>query len=251
MEHLKSNENPQSVADAMNRLHNLASEHPDPEKDKIAKKLLEQWEKAQEEGNSDEVIRLIGEIEKLYDGTPEGSEKTSDKKDEVLPPAPAKKERKKASRELKENGITIVGPLKGTFDAKEFFRDDNPKVKLYIYDNRVLAMSEKVSGMPESAVSSFDLAKPMNDTEIRAHLPKNHIFTIDDLWMIADLIENKSGALRKNDKNDKANLFYVQAGTSVLVVVVLWEGSEWGVGDWALDGRGQWDDGFRVFSRNG
>jgi len=69
MEHLKSNENPQSAADAMNRLHNLASEHPDPEKDKIVEKLLEQWEKAQEEGNSDEVIRLIGEIEKLYDGT--------------------------------------------------------------------------------------------------------------------------------------------------------------------------------------
>jgi hypothetical protein len=81
MEHLKSNENPQSVADTMNRLHNLASEHPDPEKDKIVEKLLEQWEKAQEEGNSDEVIRLIGEIDKLYDGTP-GKEE---------PPAPVDK----------------------------------------------------------------------------------------------------------------------------------------------------------------
>jgi hypothetical protein len=36
--------------------------------------LLKQWEKAQEEGNSDEVIRLIGEIDKLYDGTSEKEE---------------------------------------------------------------------------------------------------------------------------------------------------------------------------------
>jgi len=78
MEQPKSNKNLQSADDAMNRLHNLASEHPDPEKDKIAEKLLEQFKTAQEEGNSDEVTRLIGEIDNLYDGTPKESEKTPD-----------------------------------------------------------------------------------------------------------------------------------------------------------------------------
>jgi len=69
MEHPNSNKQSESADDTMNRLHNLASKHPDPEKDEIVEKLLEQWEKAQEEGNPDEVIRLIGEIDRLYDGT--------------------------------------------------------------------------------------------------------------------------------------------------------------------------------------
>jgi hypothetical protein len=247
MEQPKSNENPQSADDAMNRLHNLASEHPDPEKDEIAKKLLEQWEKAREEGNSDEVIRLIGEIETLYDGTPKESEKTPDghvevPKTEELSP--------KASRELKENGTVVVGPLKGTFDPKEFFNVMNWKTRLISrdgFESEVLAKSKKVSSVPESAVSSFDLVKPMNDTEIRANLPDNHVFSVDDLWMIADIIENKSDALC----TISGNLFYMQADASVCVVKMFWCGPGWSLDAQKADDRVWWGSKFRVFSRNG
>ncbi|MFA5831769.1 MAG: hypothetical protein WC878_08155, partial [Candidatus Paceibacterota bacterium] len=65
------------------------------------------------------------------------------------------------------------------------------------------------------------------------------------LWMIADLI--------KSDKllnNGYANLFYVEASASVLVVCVGRSGSGWYVYVWELDGNGQWSGGDRVFSRN-
>jgi len=72
MEHLKSNENPQSVVDAMNRLHNLASEHPDPEKDKIANRLTDEMLEAKEAENWDKVDKLMEELVGLYEnGTTE------------------------------------------------------------------------------------------------------------------------------------------------------------------------------------
>jgi hypothetical protein len=81
MEQINANKQQDSFADMTERLHNLASKHPDPEKDKIVEKLLEQFKTAQEEGNSDEVIRLIGEIEKLYESKQKESEKTFEGKD--------------------------------------------------------------------------------------------------------------------------------------------------------------------------
>jgi len=247
MEQPKPNENPQSAADAMTRLHNLASKNQDPEKDKIAKKLLEQWEKAQEEGNSDEVIRLIGEIDKLYDGTLGKEEEKEKMPDEHAESPKTEKLSPNTSRELKENGTVIVGPLTKTFDPKRFFRQDNPKAKLVIYDgfkDEILAISKKVSQRPEAAISSFDLPMGMHDTEIRANLPKNHVFAIDDLWMIADLFEN--GELTNGN-----NLFYMQTGASILLVRIEWGTHKWHVNTWEVDGLGRWCVESRVFSRNG
>lgn len=150
---------------------------------------------------------------------------------------------------LKPNGNIVVGPLTKTFVSKDFFRDDNPAVKLCIYEsfkNRVLSSAGKTSKQPATMCVSYDLAKPMYDREICAELPENHIFAIDDLWMIADLIKND-----KFLKNGYANLFYVQVGASVLVVSVDWDGSGWGVHGWGFDEGGQWGGGRRVFSRNG
>lgn len=142
-----------------------------------------------------------------------------------------------------------VGPLTKTFDPKEFFRNENKSVALYIWDgfkNHVLAHVSKVSKQPIVSLSSYELTKPMYDSEIRAELPTNHVFVIDDLWMIAELIKND-----KLLKNGYANLFYVQVGARVIVVLVNWDGSGWDVIDWDLDERGRWFDGIRVFSRNG
>jgi hypothetical protein len=248
MEQPKSNENLQSADDAMNRLHNLASEHPDPEKDKIAKKLLEQFKTAQEEGNSDEVIRLIGEIDRLYDGTPKESEKTSGKKDEALV------EQKQDTKEhdgLKENGTIIVGPLAGTFDPDEFFSDKNKKMFIGGYfKNLVLNPSDIVSEQPPTAIASFTLVKEMSDSEIRAELPKNHVFALGDLWMIADLIKKANGKSGGMLADGKVNLFYVQGSTRILVLSVYRDGSVWTVGVWEFVGSGRWDDPARVFSRN-
>lgn len=156
---------------------------------------------------------------------------------------------------LKLNGECTVGQLAETFVAKNFFRNDNSAVRLYIWDsfkNRVLSSTRKVSKQPTATLVSYDLTKEMNDLEIRAELPENHVFAIDDLWMIADLISHQpkgeSGALLNNGC---ANLFYVQVGALVLVVRVRWDGSEWCVHAWSLGGRGRWNDGPRVFSRNG
>ena len=252
MEQPKPNEQSESAADAMNRLHNLASEHPDPEKDKIVEKLLEQWEKAQEEGNSDEVIRLIGEIDKLYEGTPKDSEKTPD--EHIEAPAEQKQDTKEHDG-LKENGTVIVGPLKGTFDAKEFFREWNKNVKIYIGDgfkNSVLKSAGNVSEQPPATIASFTLVKEMDDSEIRDELPENHVFALDDLWMIANIIKKQANGESGDLLADgNANIFYVQKDASVLVVQVLRDGSEWLVDGWRLDGGVRWYAGSRVFSRNG
>jgi len=249
MEQPKPNKQSESAADTMTRLHNLASEHPDPEKDKIAKKLLEQWEKAQAEGNSDEVIRLIGEIDKLYDGTPEGSEKTSDKKDGVS----AEQTQDAKERDgLKENGTVVVGPLAETFVPDEFFSDKNKKMFIGGYfKNLVLNPSDIVSEQPPTTITSFTLAKEMDDAEIRAELPKNHVFALGDLWMIADLIKKANGKSGGLLADGKINLFYVQGSTHILVLRVYWGGSKWTVGVWEFVGSGRWDDPARVFSRNG
>jgi hypothetical protein len=142
-----------------------------------------------------------------------------------------------------------VGPLTKTFDSKEFFRNENKIVRLYIWDgfkDRVLAHAGKVSKQPATDLVSYDLVKPMHDSEIRDELPTNHLFAVDDLWMIAELIKN--GKLLKNGCT---NLFYVQVSALVLVVRVRWDGSGWNVSAWNLGGHGQWNDGSRVFSRNG
>jgi hypothetical protein len=268
MEHPNPNKQSESAADAMNRLHNLASEHPDPEKDEIAKKLLEQWEKAQEEGNSDEVIRLIGEIEKLYDGTP-GKEETKKKKKEtpegkvtffsqsggMAASLPEQNPNPNASRELKENGAVIVGPLKGTFISEKFFNDKNKNVKICIegdFENSVLKSAGSVSEQPPTAIISFTLAKAIDDSKIRSNLPKNHVFDIGDLWMIADLIKKQpNGESGDLLADGNANLFYVQVGASVPVVCVYMDGSVWHILAWVLGCDARWDDGSRVFSRHG
>ncbi|MCX6739520.1 MAG: hypothetical protein NT098_05770, partial [Candidatus Parcubacteria bacterium] len=125
---------------------------------------------------------------------------------------------------LKPIGEHVVGPLAKTFVSKSFFRDDNPDVKLYIwggFKNRILPSTGKVSKQPAATIVSFDLTKPMYDREIRAELPENHVFAIEDLWIIADIIsrqpKGESGTLLNNGY---ANLFYVQAGASVFVVYV-------------------------------
>jgi hypothetical protein len=72
MEQPKSNENIQSVADTLDRLHNLASEHPDPEKDKIANRLTDEMLEAKEAENWDKVDKLMEELVGLYEnGTTE------------------------------------------------------------------------------------------------------------------------------------------------------------------------------------
>ena len=259
MEQPKSNENSLST-DLMDQLHNLTNGSPiDPEKEKRG---LELAAKIMAEKDAEKSLALMRELKNLFDPNrkeekePASAEATAgketlDKKDEALAPAPEQKRNPNASHELKENGTFTVGPLVGTFDAKQFFRDDNPKVKLSIFggfEGNVCAMSEKVSGGMETQISSHDLPKPMNDTEIRAKLPENHVFGIDELWMIADIIEHKSAVLRSGSKY---NLFYVQVDASVLGVDVYWRGSGWGVNAWVLDGYVQWNEGDRVFSRNG
>ncbi|MFA5831716.1 MAG: hypothetical protein WC878_07885 [Candidatus Paceibacterota bacterium] len=165
---------------------------------------------------------------------------------EEVKPEPA--EKAPDTENLESNGIVIVGPLEEEFDPK-FFSDDNKRAKLHVWDsfkNNIAASARNVSEQPSTALSSYTLTKAMNDSEIRAELPKNHVFSQDDLWMIADLI--------KSDKllnNGYANLFYVEAGASVLVVYVGRHGSDWYVSDWGLGEGGQWGDGDRAFSRNG
>jgi len=148
----------------------------------------------------------------------------------------------------------MIGPLSNVFSS-EFFSEDNPDVKLYIQDKfkeRILAVAKKVSKKPAVSLVSRDLTKPMSDSEICAEIPSNHLFSIDDLWMVAELISRQSngesGALLLNGF---ANLFYFQVGASIIVVHVSCGGSGWSVSDWDLDEYGQWYDGDRVFSRNG
>jgi hypothetical protein len=250
MEQPKPNEQSESAADTMNRLHNLASEHPDPEKDEIAKKLLEQWEKAQEEGNSDEVIRLIGEIDKLYDGTPKDSEKTPNEHVE------AQAEQTQDAKEhdgLKENGTVVVGPLSGEFDPNNFFRNYNKSAKLNIRDNfnKNIQCRKVREEQPRSTISFYTLKKAMGDSEIWFKLPAGSYFSLDDYWIIAELLNKQPNGESGELLNDaQANIFYVQVGANICVVGVYWTGSCWSIEGWNL-GEHIEDIGCRIFSRRG
>jgi hypothetical protein len=149
-----------------------------------------------------------------------------------------------------------VGPLTKIFKPKEFFRDDNADVKLYVWDNfkdRILASTGNVSKKPAVEIVSRDITKAMNDSEICAELAENYVFRLDDLWIIAELLrcqpKGKNGALLNNGY---ANLFYIQVAPAlVLVFCMYWGGSTWDVDAWGLDEYGRWGGGPRVFSRNG
>ena len=169
---------------------------------------------------------------------------------------PASEETKMPDTEnMESNGNCTVGPLEGEFDLKEFFSDDNKNVELDVWDSfkkKIAGASRKVSEQPPASLSSYTLNKAMLDSEIRAELPKNHVFALDDIWMIADLLKKQPiGGRGELLNNGKANLFYVQAGALVLGVFVYWDGSAWLVRAWELDESGQWSDGCHAFSRNG
>ena len=121
-----------------------------------------------------------------------------------------------------------------------------------VFKGKIAGTARKVNEQPPASLFSYTINKAMIDSEIRAELPKNHVFTQDDLWMIADLIKKQSNGESGELLNDgKVNLFYVQAGALVLVVDVHWNGSARDVGDWELGEPGRWHGGPRVFSRNG
>jgi hypothetical protein len=169
MEHLKSNEKEQSAADAMTRLHNLASEHPDPEKDKIAKKLLEQWEKAQEEGNSDEVIRLIGEIDKLYEPKAEKEETEKETPDEYIETSGTSLEQKlnlkeqyEKQKEILENtGIlkTLKSGEKGIvgIGKKEYPFPGYEEIKKRVNANKEMLETKSAQGFTKLLITPFAL----------------------------------------------------------------------------------------------
>jgi hypothetical protein len=141
-----------------------------------------------------------------------------------------------------------VGPLAKSFVPKDYFRDDNREVELYVYDSfetLILPSTGKVSKQPAATLASYDFTETMYNYEIRAELPKNHVFAIADLWMIDDLIKND-----KLLKNSWANLFYFQVDASVLVVSVRRFGPAWRVRGWSLGEHALWGGGLRVFSRN-
>lgn len=153
-------------------------------------------------------------------------------------------------KNLESNGTTTVGPLEGEFDPKKFLNTAGLSV-LTSFKN-IVRLARKVREQPSADISSFTLKKSMNDAEIRAELPKNHVFSQDDLWMIADLIKKQSnGKGEKLLNNSGANLFYVQAGALVFVVYLHRDGSGWYFSGWELGENAQWHKGYWVFSRNG
>ncbi|MFA5831517.1 MAG: hypothetical protein WC878_06840 [Candidatus Paceibacterota bacterium] len=170
-------------------------------------------------------------------------------------PAMAGKEEKAPDTEnLESNGIVIVGPLEGEFDPK-FFSDSNKSARLSVWGSfisKIPKSARNVSEQPSAVIASYTLKKGMMDSEIRAELPKNHVFAEDDLWMIADLIKKQpNGESGELLANGSSNFFYFQADASVLVVNMHWNGSEWYVLDLALGDGGQWFKGSQAFSRNG
>ena len=108
---------------------------------------------------------------------------------------PASEETKMPDTEnMKSNGPVTVGPLEGEFDPNEFFSNDNKSVKLKVFDgfkSNIAGSARNVSEQPPASLSSYTLKKKMSDSKIRAELPKNHVFALDDIWMIADLLKKQ------------------------------------------------------------
>lgn len=151
--------------------------------------------------------------------------------------------KEKSILETKEKSISIE--VKKNFDPKKFFVN---RKGLYIWSSfteRIVSKAESTKKGFKFSVDSFDLVKNAIDKKIESALAENHLWDESDVAVIvAELIEKQSNGQEGTLLNNGyANLFY----TGAFVVVVGWDGGEWGVGAWDR-GDGGWGAGRRVFS---
>lgn len=109
----------------------------------------------------------------------------------------------------------------------------------------------------EATLGYADLVEPANDAEIGGELPKSHVFTDVNVFLVrlAALIEaqwmNEDKGPLLNTKY-RANIFYVKIGKTVFAVDVNWYGDS---GTWfcfAYEPNSiRWNAGYRAFSATG
>jgi len=149
---------------------------------------------------------------------------------------------------------TITLPAsKKRFNPDEYYQT---REGLYVWEgfrNRIVPATSPIEQVPGMEIFSFDLDKSMNDAEIRAKLPKNHVFENASIFcaylggMIDRQPKGKEGDLLSNGY---ANIFYVRGLNSELFAVnVLWDAvnREWDVNADSLDDD-RWSAGIRAFS---
>jgi len=149
---------------------------------------------------------------------------------------------------------TITLPAsKKRFNPDEYYQTCDG---LYVWDDfsdRIIPATSPIRQVPEMEVRAFDLDKSMNDAEIRAKLPKGHVFEDASIFcahlggMIDRQPKGKEGDLLSNGY---ANIFYVRGkANEVFAVHVYWNAGhrEWLVYTNPLADYSR-DAGNRVFS---
>ena len=138
------------------------------------------------------------------------------------------------------------------FAAADYFKN---RAGLYVWDvfkRRVLAVASTVTTTPATKVTNFKLLKKTIDDGIRAELPEGHVFQGVNIFCshFAGMIDRQSGGKEGPLLNNGcANIFYVNVGDRVVVVIVGWNaGDQW----WGVDACGLrdivWNAGHCVFS---
>jgi len=140
----------------------------------------------------------------------------------------------------------------GNFNPQQFFRTRSGLCVWDDFKDLVLKFAKPVSGVVATTIRKHELVKPANDSQIRSGLPEGHVFQASELCghLAGMILRQPNGGAGQLLNNGYANLFYVQVGSEVVVVGVLWSAGyrRWSVFAFQLD-VSQWRAGRQVLSR--
>jgi len=144
--------------------------------------------------------------------------------------------------------------IKKQFNPNEFYKNREGLWVSNGFHERILPVASPVKSVAAKRVPMFDIIKQANDDEIRAQLPKNHVFEGTSAFCayLAGMISRQPNGEEGNLLNNGyTNIFYVQTSGGVFAVFADWDAGdrEWYVYAWSLGGP-RWNAGGRVFSSN-
>lgn len=144
-------------------------------------------------------------------------------------------------------------PYADSFDPERFFQVRKGLYVLGGFRDRIISMARKIKKVPTKKGMFIDLDNPASDTEIRAKLPKGHVFKNPSIfcsYLARQLDLQKNGEAGELLNDGYTNIFYVKGiNGKIFAVLVRWDSDDraWDVDADQLDGY-RWHVGLRVFS---
>ena len=156
---------------------------------------------------------------------------------------------------LRPAGEVTLPASTDPFDSYQYLQTRKGLHVSSSFTRSVLSAAQPMDGFPEITVSSFDLAKPASDPEIRSGLPKAHVFknASEFCAVLAKMIDQQPNGGECNLlSNGDWSIFYFRGVNGELYTVfIYWHSAtrSWDVYARPLSGQ-RWNKGSRVFFRN-